>query len=258
MFGLVAVLLLASMHGGSMLLAADSAAPEPAAGLAAANGTRFQPSDDALSDVSRALDRARDNHRLLLVVMGANWCHDSRALASRLFEEPLQSLIAQNYETIFVDVGFLDQGRDVISRFGPPVYYATPTVLIVDPASGLLLNANNRHQWGNASKISMEESLAYFRQMATRNPEMSHDGTGEAEGPSGLLLEIDSFERLQAERLYTGYAFIGPLLRAYENGQSPDSFEVYWNELRDFRLMLAQDIDALRQEALLRVSAGEQ
>jgi hypothetical protein len=38
-----------------------------------ADGRLFQPSLNALADVQRALDRAEDGDRLVLVVLGANW-----------------------------------------------------------------------------------------------------------------------------------------------------------------------------------------
>ena len=220
-------------------------------------GELYMPSDDAMADVRIALNAARDNDKLVLVVMGANWCHDSRALASRLYQEPLKTLIDERYETVFVDVGYLDKGKDVISSIGPPVYYATPTVLILDPVSGQMVNADNRHQWGDAYNISMEESIEYFQFMAVAD---LTDLRGDEETPEelmGLLAKIDSFERLQADRIYGAYAVIGPLLKAYKAGEEPAHFEDYWNEVRDYRMQVPRDLDVLRAEALLRVSSGE-
>ena len=130
------------------------------------SGELYLPSNDAMADVESTIDAAKKSNKLAMVVMGANWCHDSRGLASRLYQEPLQSLVDENYETIFVDVGFLEKGKDVISSLGPPVYYATPTVLIVDPVSRHLVNAKDRHRWADAFSISMEESVDYFQRMA--------------------------------------------------------------------------------------------
>lgn len=217
----------------------------------------YLPSDDAMADVSNALSAARDSNKLVLVVMGANWCHDSRALASRLHQAPLNALIDEHYETVFIDVGYLDTGKDVINSIGPPVYYATPTVLILDPVSGQMVNADNRHQWGDAYNISMEESLEYFQLMAAAN---LTDLRGDEEVPEelmGLLADIDSFERQQADRIYDAYAVIGPMLKAYKAGEKPEHFEAYWNEVRDYRMQVPRDLGALRAEALLRVSSGE-
>ena len=85
------------------------------------SGELYLPSDDAMADVSNALNAARESNKLALVVIGANWCHDSRALASRLYQEQLNTLIDERYETVFVDVGYLEKGKDVISSIGPPV-----------------------------------------------------------------------------------------------------------------------------------------
>ena len=53
------------------------------------DGRLFEPSADALADVQQALERAEANDRLALIVVGGNWCHDSRALAARLNRSPL-------------------------------------------------------------------------------------------------------------------------------------------------------------------------
>ncbi len=217
------------------------------------SGELYQPSDNAMADLASAREAALRSGKRILLVMGANWCHDSRALASRMYQAPLESLIEEHYELVFVDVGYLDKGGEVISSIGPPVYYATPTVLIIDPASGHLVNDGNRHQWGNAYNINMEDSLRYFDQMAV----LQTPSEPEDEELVLLLAEIDEFEQVQAQRLYRAYGVVGPMLRAYKEGDAPQNFEESWNEVRDYRMQLALDIEALRTEAFTRVAAGE-
>ena len=222
------------------------------------SGEMYFPSVDAMGDVAKAISDAKESNRLVLVILGANWCHDSRALAARLYQEPLRAIIEQHYETVFIDVAYLDKGGDVISSIGPPIYYATPTVLIVDPVSARLLNADNRHQWGSANDISMEESVAYFQLMALADRNASSPEVTESGELQVLLAEIDAFEQAQAERLYQAYAVIGPMLKAYKDGENPTHFEDSWNEVRDFRMQVPQDVDRLRVEARERASSGEQ
>ena len=100
------------------------------------DGRLYESSDDQLADVQQALSRADDSDRLALVVLGANWCHDSRALASRLYRSPLADVIQENYELVFVDVGFYEISREVVQQLGVAQFYATPTVLIIDPSNG--------------------------------------------------------------------------------------------------------------------------
>lgn len=246
-------LLLASVLYAALFSPGAMGAP----GSEPGSGKLFLPSADVMADVENAMESARANNRLLLIVLGANWCHDSRALASRLYQEPLNSLIENSYQVVFVDVGFLDKGSEVIQAIGPPVYYATPTVLIVDPVSGRLVNEGNRHQWGSADTISMEDSVAYFRMMADTdlvNLREEQALSGELEE---LLVQIDTFEQVQAERLFAAYRVIGPMLQAYKEGNPPEQFENFWNLVRDFRLKVAIDVENLRRDAVARTSAGE-
>ena len=220
------------------------------------DGALYSPSVDPLADVQQALDRAADNERLALVVLGANWCHDSRALAARLQRSPLAEVIQQHYELVFVDVGFYENGRAVMRQFDVAHYYATPTVLIVDPSNGQLVNDEDRHIWGNAYKIDMPSSVQYFEKWA-----MS-DAVAEPAGDSTelqrLYAEIDQFEQQMAERVAAGYAVVGPMLAAYNAGNAPEEFNASWDELSGFRNAIPGDIRKLRDEARRRVSEGEQ
>ncbi len=151
------------------------------------------PSDKPMADLAVKTDAARESGKQLLVVLGGNWCHDSRALAARLYEEPLSTTIEAHYEILFVDVGYLQIGKDLITSLGIPVYYATPTVLIVDPVSGRVINAQNRHQWGDAANIGMAESLEYFRQFADADPSVKQNEDVDDAQLKELLMEIDKF-----------------------------------------------------------------
>ena len=220
-----------------------------------ADGRLFEPSANPLADVQQALGRANDGDRLALVVLGANWCHDSRALASRLHSPPLAELIQQHYELVFVDVGFYESGRDVVRQFDVPHYYATPTVLIIDPSSGTLVNDEDRHLWANAYRVDMSESVQYFEKWATSDA-VADTVVASAELEQ-LYAEIDQFEQQLAERVAAGYAVVGPMLEAYKGDEAPEGFDASWGELSDFRMAIPGDIRRLRDEAQRRVSAGE-
>ena len=224
-----------------------------------AEGRLYQPSVNPVANVQQALDRAGADNRLVLVVLGANWCHDSRALASRLHRPPLAELVEQHYELVFVDAGFLDKGRAVMQQFGVAHYYATPTVLIIDPSSGQVINNEDRHQWGNAYKIDMSTSVRYFEKWlkdATDADSVEEPVVDSAE-LRRLYAEIDEFEQQSANRVAAGYAVVGPMLEAYKAGNAPEEFDARWNELRDFRVAIPGDIRELRDDARRRVSSGD-
>ena len=219
------------------------------------DGALYQLSDDALADVQQALELARADDRLALVVLGANWCHDSRALAARLQRAPLKDVIDKNYELVFVSVGYLDRGREVVQEFGVPHYYATPTVLVVDPSTGQLVNAEDRHQWGNAYNIGMSDSVAYFEKWP--NSDQPVDTATSNVELQQLFEDIDAFEHRLADRVAAGYVIVGPMLQALKDGNKPETFDARWDELRDFRVAVPKHTGKLRKEARDRVSAGE-
>lgn len=252
LFGL---LIFAGLALGTASRAAEEATPVKPEILAMQSGMLYLPSADPLAELEAKLATARDNGKNLLVIAGGNWCHDSRALAARLFTPPLESVIDAYYETLFVDVGYLDKGGDVLASLGVPVYYATPTVLIVDPVGGQVVNADDRHQWGDAASIGMDASVEYFSRYA-HSPELEPVTDGDDELQM-LLDEIAVFEQAQAERLYRAYEVIGPMLKAYKEGDKDAFSEQVWNAVRDYRVKVPLDLEALRNEARERVAAGE-
>lgn len=244
----------------SPLLSLLLLAPGLVAGIAAADennpdGRLYEASADAVADVRQAMEQASASDRRALVVMGANWCHDSRALASRLQQSPLADVVADNYELVFVDVGFYAKGRGVLDELGVPQFYATPTVLIVDPASSQVVNNEDRHIWGNAYNIDMASSVEYFDKWSGEGPVADPaENSGELER---LYKEIDRFEERLAGRVGAGYAVVGPMLAARSAGKTPENYQASWDALRDFRMAIPRDVLALRAEAARRVRAGE-
>ena len=250
-------LLLSTGLSATGVHASDVTTTDKAVIQAKASGELYLPSEDSMADLNAGFDAARESNKLALVVMGANWCHDSRALAARIYEEPLSTTIDEQYEIIFIDVGYLEKGKDVITRLGIAAYYATPTVLIVEPVSGQVVNAGNRHQWANAASISMQESVEYFGQFTNTDLATLQSDEVIDEDLQHLLMEIDAFEQIQAERLYQAYAVLAPMLKAYKEGDKNAFSDITWNEVRDYRYKIPIDIEALRAEARTRVAAGE-
>jgi thiol-disulfide isomerase/thioredoxin len=121
----------------------------------------FKAKADARADVEAALSRAKAGDRLAIIVMGANWCHDSRALAGWFATPRFSKMIAARYELVFVDVGYRDRNLDIAKGFGFKALKGTPTVLIVD-GYGKLLNKKDAPSWRNAASRSGEAIYAAF------------------------------------------------------------------------------------------------
>ncbi|MGH6978618.1 MAG: thioredoxin family protein, partial [Brevundimonas sp.] len=134
---------------------APSPAPAPAPAPAAPNpeARSYLVSDNATADVDAALARARQSGKRVLLVMGANWCSDSRALAGWLATDRFAELIERKYELVFVNIGMpkSDDGHNlgIARRFGLSELPGLPNVLVLT-GDGVLVNPTTATSWRNA------------------------------------------------------------------------------------------------------------
>ncbi len=147
---------LASVKRGKEKLAADIAGesghPE---------ARPFVKERTAQADLDEAFEKAAKSGNNVLLVMGANWCHDSRALSGWFASPHFKRMVADQYELAFVDVGYRDRNIDIPQRFGIKEIEGTPTVLVVSPEAQLL-NPETAPTWRNAASRSEEEIFNYF------------------------------------------------------------------------------------------------
>ncbi|GAB5482169.1 MAG: hypothetical protein Pars92KO_19260 [Parasphingorhabdus sp.] len=123
----------------------------------------YEKNAKASQDVDAALARAVAADKRVLLVMGANWCHDSRGLAG-WFEQPrFAEMLKTKYEVVYVDVGHRDRNIDIAQRFGIEKIKGTPTVLVLS-SQGALLNPKSAPTWRNAASRDEEEIFSYFDQ----------------------------------------------------------------------------------------------
>ncbi|WP_273145153.1 thioredoxin family protein [Oceanicaulis alexandrii] len=121
---------------------------------------------DAADVIDAALTQARDEDKQALIVFGADWCHDSRGLASKLEDdERLSALIADHYVLVRVDVGQRHRNQDQLQRFGVIESFGTPTLVITDGA-GALQNGLTAHDWRTADSAALSDVAMYLRRYA--------------------------------------------------------------------------------------------
>jgi hypothetical protein len=100
----------------------------------------LQTAGEATAAVDSVLAEAKASDRLAMLVLGGNRCHDSTDFAAMIREPELAAWLEENYTIRLFNIGYLDHIKANLAPFGVPVIYGTPTVLVVDPASGELLN----------------------------------------------------------------------------------------------------------------------
>ena len=152
----------------ALAMAACASTPAPAPAVAPKPEARsYLVSDNASADVDAALARARQSGKRVLLVMGANWCSDSRALAGWLATDRFAELIERKYELVFVNIGMPRSGDGhnlgIARRFGLPELPGLPNVLVLT-SDGVLVNPTTATSWRNAESRTGD---AIYDELAT-------------------------------------------------------------------------------------------
>ncbi len=124
---------------------------------------------DATADVDAALARAGERGTRVLLVMGANWCHDSRALAGLLETPRFTALAKDRFELVFINIGMPQTGDGhnlhIARRFGLEMLPGTPNLLVLTP-DGKPVNADTATTWRNAASRSEDAIYSELSHLA--------------------------------------------------------------------------------------------
>lgn len=207
----------------------------------------FTPHENPMSLVESALQEAKHQDKLLILVLGAQWCHDSRALAGTFSTASMQTIFSQSYLVQFIDVGYLEDRTDITKRFGYPNYFATPTVLVVDPKTEKMMNTSKVSIWQNAASLDLDTYQNYFSWLPASLSSSNHS----LFAPSARVLRVESFASKQSARLSKAYEILGPMLKDYKDGTltSRQKFDETWDQIKEFRTQLQADLVNLNQQA---------
>ena len=227
-----------------------------AASMAAGEDTKilpnyvFIPTERPILQAETALSKALAENKYALIVLGAQWCHDSVGLAENFSTDEMQSVLTARYITQFIDVAYLEDRRDITNLVGYPNYFATPTVLIVDPASNTVINMDSLKEWQSADSVDKQTYIEQF----------SRFNQGDAQSKPTLgnnMSSLAAFEAEQSERLQQGYKVLGPLLAASDieessnmTGKEREQLLKLWRKVKKFRINVQAHIHELRSTAL--------
>jgi thioredoxin 1 len=106
---------------------------------------------NATADVQHALTAAQGDHRKVLLVFGANWCADCRALDQALHGSS-GPLIEGKFEVVKIDVGNFDKNLELDARYGHPIGNGIPAVVVID-AGNKILYSTRGGELANARKM---------------------------------------------------------------------------------------------------------
>lgn len=116
---------------------------------------------DAHRDVAAAIADAGASKRNIVLVFGANWCPDCRALSAQMHKPELAAIIEMNYVVVEIDLGRYDKNLDLAEQFHVPIRHGIPALAVLGP-HGNLLYAMDQGQFADARNMSFESIKAFF------------------------------------------------------------------------------------------------
>lgn len=94
--------------------------------------------EQAATDLAAALKIAAAQHRHVIVDFGGNWCTDCHVLDNYMHDAVNQPILDKSFVVVHVNVGHVDQNRDIAERYGIPLKKGVPAIAVLDSHGKLL------------------------------------------------------------------------------------------------------------------------
>jgi protein disulfide-isomerase len=127
----------------------------------AADKQPYDESADAKAEVRKALTEASLAKVPVLIIFGANWCADCRALDNALKSSRNAELLANSFKLVKVNVGNFDKNTDLVNAYGNPIKKGIPAAVILSPANKVLYSTKSG-ELANARTMSETGIYDFF------------------------------------------------------------------------------------------------
>jgi len=119
---------------------------------------------DAKLDIKQALTQAATAKIPVIVVFGANWCGDCRALDTAMKTGASAPLLARDFKIVKVDVGQMDKNLDIAKSYGVPLEKGIPAVVII-ATNNEVLYATKAGELADARKMGDKAIYEFFKRV---------------------------------------------------------------------------------------------
>jgi thioredoxin len=98
----------------------------------------YNPIANSRAEISQALAKLKKD-KLLIIILGANWCPQCRNLASDIITTPLKNKIDASFSVVKVDVNGWDRNMDIVEMLDNPIKGGIPTIVVVNKDKQIIL-----------------------------------------------------------------------------------------------------------------------
>lgn len=127
----------------------------------------YDESADGAKQVADALAKAKQDHRHVLLMFGANWCGWCHRL-HKLFESdaPIAAKLKQDFVVVLIDVN-KGHNADLDRRYGKPTQFGLPVLVVLD-AAGKALTTQDTGKLEEGDHHDPAKVLAFLNQWAPK------------------------------------------------------------------------------------------
>ncbi|WP_374592314.1 thioredoxin family protein [Aquabacterium sp.] len=122
---------------------------------------------DAKADVRHALSQSATSHKPVLLIFGANWCEDCRALDQAIKSPATAELLSHEFELVKIDVGNFNHNLDIATTYGNPIKNGIPAAVLLT-ADSRVLYATHAGELADARRMSNQGVYQFFKSTAER------------------------------------------------------------------------------------------
>ena len=119
---------------------------------------------DAKANVEHALADAKVAHVPVLLIFGANWCEDCRALDKSLHTGKNAELMGKKFKVVKIDVGNFDHNTDLTAEYGNVTKKGIPAAVLLTPDNKVLY-ATKGGELANARRMSDSGIYDFFEKV---------------------------------------------------------------------------------------------
>jgi len=109
----------------------------------AQNRIIYSATADAHADIAQAVQTATREHKRIILDFGGNWCGDCQVLDIYMHQAPNDSIVAQHFVVVHIDIGRMDKNVDVADKYDVPLKRGVPALAVLDSHGKLLYSQRN-------------------------------------------------------------------------------------------------------------------
>ena len=121
----------------------------------------YVPGLNAHVEIADALKQAKQQHKRVLLVFGANWCYDCHVLDLAFHRPDVAAVLGPSFEVVHVDVGQGDKNQDIMKQYQVPMAKGIPAIAVLD-SDGKLLYSQQGGEFEKARSLAPEDVLAFL------------------------------------------------------------------------------------------------